>query len=47
MSKYIDLTGQRFGKLVVLGKDTELSKEKGRSYVVVKCDCGTVKSVSK
>jgi len=36
-----DLTGQRFGKLVVIGKDTT----KPKNYWIVKCDCGNTKSV--
>lgn len=37
-----DLTGQRFGKLVVLGLDRI---QENKSYWKVKCDCGTEKSV--
>lgn len=37
-----DITGQRFGKLVVLGLDRIQEK---KSYWKVKCDCGTEKSV--
>lgn len=38
----IDLTGQRFGRLTVLGLDEEKSTRK--TYWVCQCDCGTVKS---
>lgn len=38
----IDLSGRRFGQLLVLGKDTE-SKQK-RMWACL-CDCGTSKSV--
>lgn len=44
MSKLIDLTGQRFGRLTVLEKD-ENRKSKTGSYWVCKCDCGNIKSV--
>ena len=36
-----DLTNQRFGKLIVKGKDNELSKIRKRSYWICDCDCGT------
>jgi len=36
-----DLTGQRYGKLVVIGKDTTTPK----NYWIVKCDCGNTKSI--
>lgn len=37
-----DLTGKRFGKLTVIGLD-RISNN--RTYWIVKCDCGNVKSV--
>jgi len=37
MSKKIDLTGQKFGRLVVL---RFLEKRKGRSFWVCRCECG-------
>lgn len=43
MSKLIDLTGQRFGSLTVLEKDTK--KASKGTYWICKCDCG--KTVSK
>lgn len=39
---YRDITGQKFGKLTVLGR-SETDKEK----VVCKCDCGAIKEVRK
>lgn len=42
-SKKTDLTGQRFGKLLVLELDENESK-KGHSYWKCQCDCGKVKS---
>ena len=44
MSKLIDLTGQRFGRLTVIKKDTE-RKTKSGSYWICQCDCGNIKSV--
>ena len=38
----IDLTGQRFGRLTVIGLDTERSTKK--TYWICQCDCGNVKS---
>ena len=41
----IDLTGQRFGKLLVLGRDLETpNKGKGARWIC-KCDCGNTVSV--
>lgn len=47
MGKLIDLTGQRFGKLVVIERDFERQKElKSHSvYWRCQCDCGNQKSV--
>lgn len=44
MSKLIDLTGQKFGRLTVLHRDE--SKPKGTVYWVCQCECGTIKSIS-
>lgn len=44
MSKLIDLTGQKFGKLLVISKDINKKTNSG-SYWVCKCDCGKIKSV--
>lgn len=46
MGKLIDLTGQRFGRLEVLGRD--YTKESGhgrRAYWLCRCDCGKEKSI--
>lgn len=46
MSKIIDLTGQRFGKYTVIGRDE--TKPKGKTckvYWICLCDCGNKKSV--
>ena len=40
-----DLTGQRFGKLVVLTYDKVVGK--GHTYWLCQCDCGTIKSIRK
>lgn len=40
-----DLTGKRFGMLIVLEKDKEKTKQYGRAYWICKCDCGNIKSI--
>lgn len=42
MSKYIDLTGQRFGRLLVLER-VEVDKKGG--YFLCQCDCGNKKVI--
>jgi len=44
MSKLIDLTGQRFGRLTVLARDP--ATHKCSSYWICICDCGNRSSVS-
>lgn len=44
MSKLIDLTGQHFGRLVVLYKDTSRTTNSG-SYWICQCNCGNIKSI--
>lgn len=44
MSKLIDLTGQKFGRLTVLYKDMSRKTNCG-SYWICQCDCGNIKSV--
>lgn len=44
MPKIIDLTGQRFGKLVVLEKDS-LSGPSNQIKWICQCDCGNKKSI--
>lgn len=39
----IDLTGQKFGRLTVIGRDTDRPSKK--TYWVCQCDCGNFKSV--
>lgn len=34
-----DITGRRYGKLVVIKRDEEKSKEKKRAYWICRCDC--------
>lgn len=41
-SQFEDLTGQRFGRLVVIGRDDRKSR---KTYFNCQCDCGNVKSV--
>lgn len=45
MSKFIDLTGQKFGEITVIEKDAELTKQKGRVYWKCQCSCGRIKSI--
>lgn len=42
-SSLIDITGQKFGRLTVLGIDEDRSQHK--KYWICQCDCGNVKSV--
>ena len=44
MSKLIDLTGQKFGRLTVLEKDNNRITKSG-SYWLCKCECGKIKSI--
>ena len=44
MSKLIDLTGQKFGRLTVIKKDTDKITNSG-SYWICQCDCGNIKSI--
>lgn len=45
MSQFIDLTGQRFGRLTVIEKDIEKSIARGRTFWICRCDCGNIVSV--
>lgn len=45
MSKFIDLSGQKFGEMTVLEKDIELSRQKQRVYWKCQCSCGRIKSI--
>lgn len=40
--KIEDLTGQKFGKMTVLGRDTDIQSK--RTYWMCQCECGTIKS---
>ena len=40
MGKRIDLTGQRFGRWIVISYNEEVSKQKKSTYWNCKCDCG-------
>lgn len=48
MSKFIDLTGQRFGRLVVTASWEKRTTPNGitKPYWLCKCDCGNEKWVS-
>lgn len=42
MPKFMDLSGQRYGHLTVIERDTS---KKGATYWKCRCDCGKIKSV--
>lgn len=44
--KFINETGNRYGKLLVLGQDVELSIQKHRAQWICQCDCGNITTVS-
>lgn len=44
MSKLIDLTGNKYGRLTVLRKDNNRKTNSG-SYWICQCECGTIKSI--
>lgn len=46
MPKFKDLTGKRFGRLVVISRDEEMSKKHHRSYWLCLCDCGKKKIIA-
>ena len=45
LASFDDITGQRFGRLLVLGYDR--TEGKGHTYWKCKCDCGVEKSIRK
>lgn len=45
MGTFVDLTNQKFGEITVLGKDIEVSKQKGRVYWKCVCSCGREKTI--
>lgn len=45
MAKRLDLVGQRFGRLVVVSLNEEVTRQKGRTYWNCKCDCSNEKVV--
>lgn len=44
MGRFINLTGQVFGKLTVIERDNSVSKDKG-AYWICRCQCGNIVSV--
>ena len=46
LTKFIDLTGQRFGKLTVIERDYSSNHKQTGAYWLCKCDCGNITSVS-
>lgn len=48
MQQLLDITGERRGKLTVIGfSHTEKIKNKVRSYWICECDCGNTKIMRK
>ena len=45
MGRIEDLTGKRFGRLIAISVNEEVSKQKGRTYWNCKCDCGNIKPI--
>lgn len=46
MSTCIDMTGQKYGKLTILERDTNRPTGKGtKAYWICQCDCGNIKSI--
>lgn len=46
MAKLIDITGKRFGRLVVIERSKKCDKRK-HTYWICKCDCGNEKVISR
>ena len=46
MAKRQNLIDQTFGRLTVIEKDLQASKDHGRAYWICKCDCGKIKSIA-
>lgn len=49
MGKFIDLTGQKFGKLTVIKRDTDKSKinETNKTLWLCECECGNEVTVTR
>ena len=45
MPKFIDLQGERFGRLTVLYRDVSRNGSGGHTYWICRCDCGNFKTV--
>lgn len=45
MPKFIDLQGERFGRLIVLYRDVSRNGNGGHTYWICRCDCGKFKTV--
>lgn len=41
---FVDISGKRFGKLVVLERSNRIGK-RGERYWICQCDCGTIKEI--
>lgn len=44
MSRMIDITGKRFGRIVAIEPSKEIATNKSKKWIC-KCDCGTVKEI--
>ena len=44
--KFVNEVGNRYGKLTVISKDEDLSRQKHRAMWICLCDCGNYKTVS-
>lgn len=42
---FIDVTGQRFGKLVAISREIRIITNKTRSFWLCRCDCGNITKV--
>lgn len=47
ISKIIDLTNQKFGKLTVVEKTTNPNSKKKRTYWLCQCECGNIVTLNK
>lgn len=46
MSKFIDLTGQRFGKVVAVRKIDDYARKDRHAYWLCECDCGNYTTIA-
>ncbi len=46
MSKRLDLIGKKFGRLLVISLNEEMTKAKSKTFWNCKCECGNTKTIS-